>query len=96
MKGKNDLAKTKLQIRILDADPNRLMRACKYTNQVMREYALDAQVISVDEHLEIYRMGLAEKMPALEINEYVVSVRTEITKELLIKIFKPLTQADNK
>ena len=81
----------KLKIRILDADPVRLMGAYKNVNEVMRAYAIEAQVIAIDEHLEIYRMGLSEKMPAMEVNGHVLTVRKRLTKDLLLEIFKPLT-----
>ncbi|MFV0436775.1 MAG: hypothetical protein ACK5PS_05215 [Desulfopila sp.] len=86
------MKKYKLRIRVFDADMVRLRKACININSVMRSYDIDAQVIPIDEHLEIYRMGLAEQMPAMEVNGHILTVCLTLEKNILLQIFKPLAE----
>ena len=79
-----------IRIKIFDADTNRLMIAMKSMEAVIAEYELDAQVTVIDEHLEISRAGLGKNLPALELNGRILLTGQAVTKEVLLKLFKPL------
>ena len=71
------------QIRILDLDPGRLMVLEPRVKSILRRAGFKARVEMVSDNLAITRLGLLDKMPALEINGFIVSHSRPLAPERL-------------
>mgnify|MGYP003967001985 FL=1 len=82
-----------LIFRILDSDINRLKSTEATLLKLIRKYGFDADVYQVTEMLEHGRLGVADALPALEINDIVVSKGTPFTADTLGSLFEKLYTA---
>ena len=80
----------RLIFRILDSDINRIKSTETALLKLIRRYGFDAEVYQVTEMLEHGRLGVADALPALEINNIVVSKGKAFTEESLRSIFEKL------
>ena len=69
--------------RILDSDIPRLQTADHVLNRLVRNYGLDARVIQVHEFLEFGRLGVEDRLPALEVNGIIICTRSVLTEAFL-------------
>lgn len=83
----------RLTFRILDSDINRLKSTEAILLKLIRKYGFDADVYQVTEMLEHGRKGVADALPALEINDIVVSKGTPFTVDKLDSLFEKLHAA---
>ena len=72
-----------LIFRILDLDVPRQKRAEINLQGLVRTHGLDADIYLVHDFLELGRLGVADKLPALELNGIIISSRRELTEDLL-------------
>ncbi len=77
----------RLVFRVFDSDVNRLKTTEIEILGLIRKYKFDATVFQVTEMLEHGRRGVADALPALEINDIIVSKGTLLTPEKLKSIF---------
>jgi hypothetical protein len=80
----------RLVFRIIDSEIDRLKETEIAVLSLIRKYGFDADVYQVAEMLEHGRLGLSNALPALEINDIVVSKGTPLTKDTLRSIFEKL------
>ena len=80
----------RLVFRILDSDIYRLKSTENAVRSLIRRYGFDADVYQVAEMLEHGRLGLPNALPALEINDIIVSKETALSGETLRSIFEKL------
>ena len=80
----------RLKFRILDSDINRLKSTEAILFRLIRRYGFDGDVYQVTEMLEHGRLGVADVLPALEINDIIVSKGTPLTKDTLSSLFEKL------
>ena len=80
----------RLVFRIFDSDISRLKTTEIKILSLIRKYKFDATVFQVTEMLEHGRYGVADALPALEINNIIVSKGTPLTPRKLDSIFQKL------
>jgi len=80
----------RLKFRILDSDIKRLKSTEAVLLKLIRRYDFDGDVCQVAEMLEHGRLGVADALPALEINNIVASKGKALTEESLRSIFEKL------
>ncbi len=83
----------RLIFRILDSDIHRLKTTEATLLKLIRRYGFDADVYQVTEMLEHGRLGVADALPALEINDIIVSKGTPFTTDNLGLLFEKLYAA---
>lgn len=83
----------RLIFRIMDSDINRIKSTEAELLKLIRTYGFDADVYQVTEMLEHGRLRVADALPALEINDIIVSKGTPLTSEHLGSLFEKLHAA---
>lgn len=79
-----------LTFRILDTDIVRMKTIEKELIKLISRYGFDAKVCQVTEMLEHGRIGVADALPALEINDIIVSKGRDLTPDQLDSLFEKL------
>lgn len=79
-----------ITIRILDLDGTRLAGTEKRLRQMLRERAIQANIICIGCGLEIARQGFSNDLPALLMNQYLASEGRELTDEALTEFCEKL------
>jgi hypothetical protein len=82
----------RLIFRIMDSDINRAKLTTLEVLRLIRRYRFDAEAYQVTEMLEHGRQGVADALPALEINNIIVSKGAPLTPDKLEPIFDRLRE----
>ncbi len=80
-----------LIFRILDLDVPRQKKAEIILQGFARLYELNPDIYLVHDFLELGRLGVADKLPALELNGVIISSKRELTENLLEDICRQLS-----
>ena len=79
-----------LIFRILDLDVPRQKKTELNWQRLVKAHGLDAVIYLVHDFLELGRIGVADKLPALEINGVIVSADRTLTVSMLENICRRL------
>jgi hypothetical protein len=79
-----------LIFRILDLDVPRPKKAELNLQRLVKAHGIDADIYLVHDFLEFGRLGVADKMPTLEVNGVIVSVGRNLTEAMLENICRRL------
>jgi hypothetical protein len=79
-----------LIFRILDLDVPRQKKTELNLQRLVKAHGLDAVIYLVHDFLELGRIGVADKLPALEINGVIVSADRTLTVSMLENICRRL------
>ena len=82
--------------RILDYDIHNLKKSDQILNRLVRNYNLNAKVIQVSEVLEFGRLGIADKLPALELNGVIMCTKCDLTEKFLEDIIEKIIARQRK
>ena len=86
----------RLIFRIMDSDIERLKDTEKEVLGLVRKHGFNADVYQVTEMLEHGRQGVADALPALEINNIIVSKGKPLKAEKLACVFEKLCYLERK
>ena len=75
-----------LIFRILDLDVPRQKKTELNLQGLVRAHGIDADIYLVHDFLELGRLGVADKLPALEMNGVIVSTERTLTEAMLENI----------
>jgi len=79
-----------LIFRILDLDVPRQKKAELNLQGLVRSYGINANIYLVHDFLEFGRLGVADKLPALELNGVIMSTGRTLTKAMFENICRRL------
>jgi glutamate formiminotransferase len=79
------------RFRLHGLDMAELNHAEVLLRRLAREFALEIAVSKVNEILEHGRMGIADVLPVLEINGFVVQKKASLTEDTLRPVFEGLS-----
>lgn len=74
-----------LSFRILDLDVPRQKAAEATLRRFIRTHGIIADICLVHDLLELGRLGVADRLPALEVNGVIMSVGNHLTADLIKK-----------
>ena len=85
-----------LLFRILDLDVERQKRSERILRKLVKAYGLEATVYLVHDFLEFGRLGVADKLPALELNGSIISTGRNLSEPFLEEICRRLISSGKK
>ena len=85
-----------LIIRILDLDVQEQKKSERILLKLVKAYGLDATIYLVHDFLEFGRLGVADKLPALELNGAIISTGRNLNEPFLEEICRRLSPPGKK
>ena len=82
-----------LSFRVLDLDVLRLKAAELTLRRYVRAHGINADICLVHDFLELGRLGVADKLPALELNGVIVSAGRTLTEAMFECICRSLASS---
>jgi hypothetical protein len=85
-----------LLFRILDLNVQRQKRSERILLKLVKAYGLEATIYLVHDFLEFGRLGVADKLPGLELNGTIISTGRNLSKPFLEEICRRLSSPGKK
>ena len=80
----------RLIFRILDLDVSRLKESERLLRRLVRARGMSVDIYLINDFLELGRVGVADRLPALEVNGVIMNAGRDLTETMLDQLLSRL------